>query len=422
MIYSQVGNAVMKAYDVIKIMRENRNWLGQTLRSFLNSYSLDLAECGKRIVEPPEISREDGTLVKRGLYGKPPRWFLHLINHNGKWQISLPPHAQSHRLGYFNAQGGRSIGGLSFTVQLAYKTKNGWQIIRSAEWVLFVLRTIPFPSGTSSETIDNYSPADGTMCYQDDILDFEYSGLVSLSPPSTRLVSSSPTLSVKDANSLLSGFLHMRTYNMTSHPKSIPVFDITNKLGRQGFRTTINNIPSDVPTKDFDKLAQEEKKRILKHVEDYRKKTELLFLDNLRRMKHEEFVSFMSSVLTSMGYEGITFKESNSDTSFPIRGLATKWSGNNWRSTSLVIYQSKPSIGAELVADASEFKAQTSYTLIITTGTFTKGVYKKMLDLDHKMMELLDGSELCQTCLTYNRGFHSLDIELPVLDVADFKI
>lgn len=289
---------------------ESASRLQSILIAHISRRSLDLAVCGARTLENPKIDATTGYLSKQGIYSKPPRWVLHLQGDDpDRIEIHLPSHPQANRLGYFNAQSGRQVGALWFRVVVALHASHGWYIVPNAEWAIIILRGTPIPSGTSSETIDEYNPHTGQLFYRGKELEYDCAILVALDSPESTIKSGPFPITYGHVSHAIKCFLNVKP-SSSIEPKGIPLFDLDSLDGERELHKVFDSADWLTPIQLGKTSIQFEVNTPSTVAAYHNTSVKEQFIERIRSLSSEEFLGFMYLICNSIGIESISlFKE-----------------------------------------------------------------------------------------------------------------
>lgn len=153
--------------DVFKVVRK-------TIEEELKKAELTVKTCGTKKAElSSPVSEETGFWENpAAIISKPTRWIIHFeksergikADFAKKNDGSIFPGAQT--VGYLNNREG-NCSAFIFKTHAAIKQNDGTFKFPNWEWLIAMIFSSPLPAGTSSQTLSNFTPSEGTVVYSD---------------------------------------------------------------------------------------------------------------------------------------------------------------------------------------------------------------------------------------------------------------
>jgi len=378
-----------------------RKNLQQILRSQMRALELQLAESG-RDADLPNISGDAGSFESGGLYSKPPRFVLHIEESTSGISAAVPAHPHSTRLGYINARQGRRVGGLLFRIVVVHRQTNEWQYIHDVEWGFFFLRGDPIPSGSSSETIDNYDMNTGGISYLGNDLPYDFAGLACIYPESQVVRGGSTPLTYGEITKAIIGLLNVQT---SSNPQSHPIehFDMTTPDGLHRLSESLNATKWTRSSSGGSSGSIESQSKTIECViarhNDNVKRT---LLQALRRIPIVEFEAIIMAFLTRHGFEDLSIEQTvlSGERYLSIVGIHSEKS----EITEFVIDRRNEWCTKPIVRAFIELLPPSRSGCVVSMGKFTNSAEVIARQSRQPTIKLLDGQMFADLCAKYGLG------------------
>jgi hypothetical protein len=362
--------------------------LAKVLRNSARPRGVDLAACGARTYDLPEIDPHKGCLVGGSIYSKPPVWLLHLTTRQGRLELSMPPHEQARRLGYLNARAGRHVAGLVFRVVIARHEPNGWHLMPDAEWSLVFLRAEPIAAGTSSETVDNFNPETGTFEYQGRPCEYDFAGLVGILPATHVVIAGQAPITYAELGQVLANFIHVRTRS-EGGVLSVPLYEASTSSATLQLQRALGAVSWPDRSRQSVGAAPAIEDIVGRHNDDVRRKV----LYSIGNLTDDEFDRFIVRLLALDGFDN------GRVSSIEVGGVAVKHAtgltreGGVYVRFEAIFDRRNGEVRSQDVRDWMAHIGNAKRQVLVSTGTFSAG---SISEAPH--VRYIDGDAVARLC------------------------
>ena len=153
------------------------------VKPVLKKHGFDKADCGSQVgIKEEDFVEETGFWVAQRK-SKPTRWFVHFVEHNGKWIAKVPEVKGSDRVAYANAKGRDNVAAVSVRVTPVFKFGDKWDFYDKWEWLMVIFFPKPLQGSTSSDLVEDFAPSGTTVVFNNEEIEMLAIHIYSLCEP-----------------------------------------------------------------------------------------------------------------------------------------------------------------------------------------------------------------------------------------------